>query len=517
MPLRPLCMKTPPRQRYYQCKTVAEVLLLCMCVLMLPCALNGETDNLWPFSVEIFEDEADGSRGELERFKMGGPFIEQKFGGDTTWSTMRPIAAEFYHHDVEAHDLYYFYPLYRYHEYPDRYNWSLFSLVNRSVEGTNSEQPVKKFSIFPLVFSKETGNADTSYFGVMPIAGMVRDFLGYDTFSWAAFPLYAKFQEAENKRIGMPWPFIQWQEGPDASGFALWPLFGHFKKKGDYDRSFFLWPLMYEHVDQLEKDIPRVKRGFLPFYTSEMSENVESVTWLWPFFGYTDVKDPEYHETRYLWPFMVQGRGEHKYVNRWAPFYSHSIIHGTEKKWWLWPMLRWKQWEEQGLEITQQQLFYFIFWHNEQRSLSNPDLDPAIVSTLWPFYTYYDNGAGHTQVQALSPLQPFFPHNEVVKVKYNPLFALYRYEEKPEGEYRHSLAWDLVVHEREGPGKDSLEIGPLFKAENDPERPGVEILGGLLGIRNSPDKGLFLRLLWSDVELQNDANGDDPEVVRRRR
>src|SRR5206468_10740909 len=81
---------------------------------------------------------------------------------------------------------------------------------------------------------------------------------------------------------------------------------------------------------------PRLPRSTLFPYTTLF----RSETYLWPFFGYSDRTAPaSYHEIRYLWPLFVQGRGDH-YINRWAPFYTHSVNHGYDKQWFLWPVLR---------------------------------------------------------------------------------------------------------------------------------------------------------------------------------
>src|SRR5690606_8913447 len=126
-------------------------------------------------------------------------------------------------------------------------------------------------------------------------------------------------------------------------------------------------------------------------------------------FGYTDRTQPHrYHETRYFWPFLVRGRGDDRFVNRFGPFYTHSVIKDVEKTWVLWPVYREKKWTDPGVAQIQRQVLYFIYRSTEQHSTTNPAAAPAQKTHLWPLVSYWDNGAGRQQLQFPSPLEVFF-------------------------------------------------------------------------------------------------------------
>ena len=185
--------------------------------------------------------------------------------------------------------------------------------------------------------------------------------------------------------------------------------------------------------------------GFLPFFVRNTGPGYRNDDILWPLFGHTERTGAKaYEETRYLWPLLVQGQGNEKTVQRWAPFYTHSINRGYEKTWYLWPLLRNAQWSEAGVTRDRTQLLYFIFWSETQRRV-NSNATPAQLTHLWPLLSEWEDGAGRSQWQMPSQLEVFFPGNEKVRQVWSPLFALVRHQQTALGEERTSVLWDALA------------------------------------------------------------------------
>ncbi|MBI2498502.1 MAG: hypothetical protein HYV75_11500, partial [Opitutae bacterium] len=276
----------------------------------------------------------------------------------------------------------------------------------------------------------------------------------------------------------------------------FWPLCGHRGRTGDYDRQFWLWPLFYRQATRLAEAQPTVRLGALPFYTRDTGPGFRSESYVWPLFGYTHRIGPDrYDERRYLWPFLVQGRGEQRYVNRWAPLYTHSIARGCDKTWFVWPLFRHAQWQEAGLAQEKDQLLYFVYWSQSQRSLAHPAAAPARKTHLWPLLSMWDNGAGRRQVQFLSPLEVFFPANDPVRQLYTPLFALYRYDRRDAKASRHSLLWDAVTYRRSAGGRE-FHLGPLLSVHTGAARQRIALGHGLLGLTRRPGERVWRFFLF---------------------
>lgn len=463
------------------------IAILCLVTLQaISTEVTAKWVNYWPFWV--CEDSDCDLVFHKENFI--GPIIEQKYTETGCMGAIRPIGLHLEDYKSDETADYFLYPLFSRHQAPHGSSWNILNLISRRKSCDCS----RKLTVFPLFFSNQTCDPCTSYSAIFPLGGTVHNYLGTDSISWVMFPLYLGINRKCTVRHGLPWPFIRWQTGPDSGGGALWPLGGHYWKKGKYDHEYMFWPLIYKFCDNLSDPVPSIRKGFLPFYAYENSAKKEAITIIWPFFSHIEMHNRNYIEDQFLWPFFVQGRGENEYVNRWAPFYTHSIRRGTDKRWFLWPLLKIQYREERGVRITQEQLLYFVFWKQRQQSLDNPCAPEAKKMHLWPFYSYWDNGAGQKQFQFFSPLEVFFPENKAVRYLYSPLFAIFRCEQIAPGHTRQSILFDLIAAEKT-PCSQRFSIGPLFDVYQSTCKSEIQILKGLLGYKKENGKK-SLKFLW---------------------
>jgi len=462
-------------------------------------SVRGE-ENLWPVRVTQ-TDEA----GRPTSWQAVGPLLFEKPGaGGTRVSGFRPLFAQWRDPTGAITEVNFVYPIFMYRTDGDSYRWSILQLINRSGDpARKARQPgpvtFETFDVWPFWFSRDTGSPASSYRALLPIAGTIKDRFGHDRLSWTLFPFYGRAEKKGAITVATPWPFIKTTRGTE-QGFAFWPLFGWRTRPGEFDRRFYLWPLGWNNTIQPPEDSPpgtsaRREVGFLPFYSKETAPGFVNASYLWPFFGYTDRTQPtRYHENRYFWPFLVQGRGERS-VSRYAPFYTHSEKKGIEKTWVMWPVYREKRLSEAGIAQTQRQVLYFLYWSLEQRSLTNPSAAPAEKSHLWPVYSFWDNGAGRRQFQFPSPLEIFFPDNERVRQSWSPLFSLYRQDQQAPGAVRREALWGLLSWTKT-PERAEFHLGPLFSVDAKPETKRVALGNGLVGFQRTA--GTSWRLFWFD-------------------
>ncbi|MBL9207095.1 MAG: hypothetical protein JNN01_18540 [Opitutaceae bacterium] len=474
-------------------------------------------DNRWPFWVGQTKQD-----GTLESWTAAGPLgfarswpavgtgqAPSRLGGVRPFYVWRKDEQE------QVREAYSLYPLFSYRaDERGAASWSVFNLINRRVVPAGADTPgrsagLQAFDVWPFYFSVQTGDPARDYRAVFPIAGEVKQRFGQDRMGWVLFPLYGRFQKKGVVTTTVPWPFIKVVQGEGHRGFEFWPVYGDRGRAGDYRERFFLWPLVYRNESGLSSPTPDVKIGVLPFYARDRSEGYASETWLWPFFGYVDRNAPyRYHANHYFWPFLVQGRGDDRVVNRWAPFYTHSVIKGTDKRWILWPLWKDLRYREGLVDQTKSQLLFVLYNSTVQRSVANPSAAPARKVHIWPLLSVWDNGAGRRQVQALSPFEVFLPHNDTVRWTWSPLFALYRYDHQPNGNLSHSLLWDGITYRRR-PEVDEGEfnLGPLLQVARRGGEGRIAIARGLFGFKRSAGQRLW-RPFFGDFKGQTGLSGD---------
>jgi hypothetical protein len=353
-----------------------------------------------------------------------------------------------------------------------------------------ASEPWRAFDVWPFYFSRATGDSTTSYQAWFPISGTLVNRFGQDRLSWVIFPLYARAEKRGAVTTAAPWPILRWTKGGGETGFALWPVYGETRRSDGGSERYALWPLLYRRESPVDGDTGgrEVSRGLLPFYASDVAPGYRSETWLWPFFGTVERSKPyQYRETNYFWPLWVQGHGDDRRVNRWAPFYSHSVIKGTEKRWVLWPLWRRQRWPDGAIEQTRTQVLFAFYYDTVQRSRTSPSVAPARKRHLWPLFSEWDNGAGRRQLQALSPLEVLLPHSEEVRQAWSPLFSIYRYDRHADGASRHSVLWDGLTYRRVPEAREwEWHVGPLLGFASRPEAGRLALLRGLVGLKRGP-------------------------------
>jgi len=448
----------------------------------------AEEFNAWPAYVAHTD-----SSGAPQDWSAAGPFLFSRTAPDgSRIGGVRPFYVRSRDPKGETVETTVLYPLFYYRRYGATYTWSVFDLINRS--GRLEQAPPKElaeapssqhnFDIWPFYFSHQAADPDLTYHAVFPLYGDIRSFLGYGRLSWTIFPLYVRTEKAGSTTTYTPWPIVRQEKGVE-HGFAVWPLFGQYESIQGDRRRYVLWPFYWNNSRPPDPAAPpsraTLEKGFIPFYTREESPSGVDQSYFWPFTGYTDRTLPHrYHETRYFWPFLVQGRGEVHSTNRWGPVYTHSFKEGVESTWVLWPLWNRKTWVEGELRHTTTRFFYFFGSSVEQRSVDRPAAPPADKLHLFPLYSGWDNGAGRKQAEVLSPFEPLFADNPEIRAAWSPLFAIYRFAQSTPGDEQSSLLWDAVTWRRQaGVGLAEFHLGPIF------------------GMRRQPD-GRGWRLFWFD-------------------
>lgn len=464
--------------------------------------------NGWPVLVR----ETDPT-GQAPSWTGAGPFLFGKpssTGG--TVGGFRPLWVQNDDAKGQFKSGYFLYPVFSYTVDETTYRWNVLELIR--LEGRRAGaatpksmfEPRGNFEIWPFWFARQTGDPALSYRGFFPIAGTLKDKFGFARASWVLFPLYVNTDKRDVITTSVPWPFVRITSGA-AHGFGIWPLFETKERPGVWRQQYFLWPLGYDNttyppVDAPAGTPPTRDIGILPFYARRTAAGYIDENFLWPFFGYTDRTSPvPYHETRYFWPFLVQGYGKNRTVNRWGPFYTHSVVNGYDKTWYVWPLVRHANWSDHGLAISKTQVFYFLYWSERQRSATRPNAPTASLTHVWPLFSEWNNGAGRRQFQVFSPLDVFFPGNEKMQTIWSPLFAVARRDENGAGTSRTSLLWNLLTWRRNDAEKShEFHLGPVFSVARRGDEGRIALGNGLIAIRHDPSGAWHLS--WLDFHPQ---------------
>lgn len=447
--------------------------------------------DFWP----LYTEDCQGWREDGGQTNILGPLLESGYNEKESWTAIRPIAGRYYDNDCNESENYFLYPLLSNQTSPYISNFNILNLLKGRKEFNRDGKLLsRRLTLFPIFMNHYDGIEGTNCMSIFPLFGNVRNFFGQDRIKWTLFPLSLSLTKCKVTTHHLFWPFIRWQDGPGAGGGGIWPLYTRYYVDGKYDKTFVLWPLIYYERICIPDVGVETRHAFLPFYEYRSSPNLEVRRFIWPFFAHIKQKEPCYEETQYLWPLFVQGRGETTYVNRWAPFYTRSIRRDVDRRWIMWPVLNIRQWVHDDIHIKQERFLYFLFTKQTQRSCSNPELAPAFKTSLWPLFSYWDNGAGRKQLQILSPFEPLFPNNKGIKRMYNPIFGIFRASVE-DCTAKQSFLWDLIAAEK-SPSHQKFSIGPIVSLESSSDGDKTfELLKGFFGYKKHCGK-TKVRFLW---------------------
>lgn len=442
--------------------------------------------NLWP----LMHHQSGDPHGRAKETNLAGPFIGNRALEDMEVLSLRPFYT-YFNKEAENDHWHILYPLWNVYEREHGY---LSHGLNLLRFNRNRDRKLFHGELFPLLFYHNESGLKDDYYAFWPLGGTIKNRLFRDRIDFLLWPLYVKTRNKDETYYHFPYPFFRILQGPASSGAGVWPLYGEFSRKNDYRHRWVLWPLYYHYMDNLDEEVPYERCGLWPLYHRETAAGLKSESVIWPFFGYTRKFEPrkKYSETRYFWPFVVQGRGEEKYLNRLLPVYSHEKVPGEETWWYGWPLLKREKMKTEGFKRQRYTLLYFLF-RDDQRSLEEQS---SRQTTLWPLLGYWDLNGEQRQWQVFDPLSIFFPGNEKVRENWSPLFAVYRYDRR-EDSVRHSFLWNLFVWKSGGDEDRELYLGPLFNWVKKREKRSWEILNGLLGwTRNESSRNW--KFLWHE-------------------
>ncbi|MFA5257670.1 MAG: hypothetical protein WC360_05915, partial [Opitutales bacterium] len=335
-------------------------------------ATGAGPDNYAPFWTDSPPDAA-----LPQRNRAAGPFYEHDLFDDTEITALRPLLVNSQNSATDTEWTSSLYPLFTRREYPGGSRWNVFELLVGSKAVSPTGNTISSLDLWPVFWHYDTGVSAESYDAVFPIAGTLRNRLFFKRIDWFAFPVFLRLEQPGHVDTCVLWPVFRRRDGVDESGWALWPLYGHFEGVGKYDNTFAIWPIFYDNYRKQSVALGGGQMhqfGVLPFYASETAPGLKSESWVWPFFGYTTENAPRknYDEIRYLYPFWVKGQGEEKSVNRWLPFYAHETKPDYAKTWYAWPLIKQEQSLTAGLNIHKETLLYFIY-KNEVQTATGRD------------------------------------------------------------------------------------------------------------------------------------------------
>lgn len=336
--------------------------------------------------------------------------------------------------------------------------------------GQVGDAPSERFTLFPLIFWRrdlEHGGR----LGVLPFFLRQNDLFGFDELETVAFPLWLRVRSEGVERRFHPFPFVSTVRGaaaeaapaaaalpddagaapPDAaasaSGVRIWPLFGFTDIPGRERTRYVLWPFWIDQERWVPGYGPERRRVRLPLWAALDGEWRTSRGW--GVFAHTHTVDRRLGSEAIgsPWPLVLRERplGESRWRTfRVAPFWGRSDDGRVRSRFWLWPLYRATDQDEDDFHARRRDLFLVLGraqWQWDEASGRRESLQ-----TLVPLLrNVVRDGRASGQVPSL--VDALVPRNRGVLAMWAPLWGLVRWQSRPDGRLDWSLLWGLVARE----------------------------------------------------------------------
>jgi len=406
-----------------------------VCVLVAAAPAGALDVGLWP----LFHVVTDPAAGTL-RWTALGPLLAYARTPTSRELFVRPLLHLRREGDVADADV--VFPLLTAHVEPG-YESLRFLLFRHSDRGASGRDT----TLFPFVVWRDDPEHGHSA-GLFPFWARLHGVLGYDEIDTVLFPLWLRVENGGITRRWHPFPFVSTVSGVNARGLRLWPLWGETDIAGREHSRFVLWPF-YVESDRHDPQYGDEHRLLVvPFWAS--LDGPERTSRGWGVLGRTHTIDRRIGSEAIgsPWPFVYRERalGDETWrVERWAPFWGRSDVGGIHSRFWLWPLARAVD-QDQDDDHYRRRDALLILWRDEREW----NEETGHHAALWTLFPLLRQVASDDRVAGQAPaiLDAIAPRSRGVATQWAPLWSLLAWHTDDAGRLDWSLLWGLVARER---------------------------------------------------------------------
>jgi hypothetical protein len=426
---------------------------------------------LWP----LFRYAHDEASGDL-RWTAFGPFIEFRRTAETRDMWIRPLVHFAQRRgpvpDDRAEILY---PIAATRWQSEYQSFRLLLLTYRTSAKPGTPHPpaepppasawASRFSLFPFIFYRQSPERGRQL-SVLPFYLDVDDVLGYDHVRAVMFPAYLRLSEPRVEKRWYGFPFVSTVGGADGRGWRVWPFYGDDEIIGRQRTSYVLWPFHIRSARLIPGYGWEERRIDLPAYAA--IDGAGRRTRAWGVLAHTHTEDYRRgtESTGAPWPFVVRERrlGEEEYyVWRLFPFYGRSDGGGVASRFYAWPVYRTRTQEVDGFHYERRDVG-LVLWRRQTLVSEGSGRDESLLTMFPAIRAEREEWRRFGQVPAL--FDSLLPRNRGVLDSWAPLWALWRWDTRPDGARDWNLAWGLMARE------DGRLRGPWHLELGSPEAHG---------------------------------------------
>jgi len=393
------------------------------------------------------------SQAGASKVRALGPLFEARSSADGKSSLMafRPLWSRKDAPGERASD--FVWPLSAWRDsWPSKFQWVLLYY------GVDDPDGRYRHYFIPLWFCG-TDEKGAFYWGLWPVYGDVKDLIGYDRTSFALWPLYWRTERNGNAGEAYVWPIVNWESGPRADKFRVFPVYAYNDVYARYYARNVLWPI-YESVRSQNDSMPGEGWMLWPFYGRDSWGERSSWSAIWPLFQYAERGESGFR-THCPWPLFQYARSyerDGEYMLWLWPFWGQTLKADEDMSFFVFP-LGWRLEDRGEKNLTRWLWLLPLYWTQSVYDKSGEERQ-FLHRRFWPFASYTET-KDSASIRALD----IWPQRRMESLERNwsPLWTLFSYDED-----KTSFSWDLLwgmLRGSESPSEGSrFAVSPFYDA-----------------------------------------------------
>jgi hypothetical protein len=390
------------------------------------------------------------------RWRALGPIFESRHtaGGDELLA-MRPFYSYAFNAAENLYRRQMLYPVLMTKGKDAEMEWHFLLLFNYHDFDINDPYSKYRLWLIPIYFQGRDVNG-TPYLAIFPLAGSIREFIVFDEFRFALFPLALSARINDVRTTAAVWPILARTTGGGNDRLSIFPLFGYSKLRAESEKYYFLWPIWtYAHYNRPQS--PGYGYILFPFYGRVKLENQSSHMFIPPLFRFAQGTNQDL--TYCPWPFIQDTAGAENRLYLW-PLLGSKNRDTSKYAFFLWPL---------GMRFEQSAPFYnhtrFIFFPvlyatSTRGSFDKPErkMDQECRTLkVWPLFSYVsDTGKKRFSLPSIFPYRDY----DAIERNYAPFWTIYTHSSF-KGASEDELFWGLI-NLRQSESEERFSLFPLI-------------------------------------------------------
>ncbi|MBC8097547.1 MAG: hypothetical protein H7Y43_17215, partial [Akkermansiaceae bacterium] len=157
---------------------------------------------------------------------LGPLFYSESKDMEKTWA-IPPLLSHHQDAGTDSEEWDFLYPIATLDRFGSEYRWHIFQLWSFAGGEDQEQHKARRFTLFPIYFQQRSQLPEENYTALFPFYGHLKKRVLRDEIFFVMFPIYAETRKKDVVTKNYVYPFFHLRQGDGLKGWQFWPITGH--------------------------------------------------------------------------------------------------------------------------------------------------------------------------------------------------------------------------------------------------------------------------------------------------